>query len=32
MRERALSAGGHCHAGPEPGGRFAVTTDLPILA
>jgi signal transduction histidine kinase len=32
MRERALSAGGDCHAGPSPDGRFTVTTDLPILA
>ncbi len=31
MRERAHSAGGHFHAGGHPGGRFTVTTDLPIL-
>lgn len=32
MRERALSAGGRCQAGPDAGGRFTVTTELPVPA
>ncbi|MEU6165753.1 sensor histidine kinase [Streptomyces tanashiensis] len=30
MRERAQSVGGHLHTQQEPGGGFAVTTDLPL--
>lgn len=30
MRERALSAGGTFHAGPQPGGGFEVVSTLPL--
>ncbi|MEU1427039.1 sensor histidine kinase [Nocardia sp. NPDC005746] len=30
MNERAVSVGGHLHAGPKPGGGFEVTTELPL--
>uniref|UniRef100_UPI0005941781 sensor histidine kinase n=1 Tax=Nocardia vinacea TaxID=96468 RepID=UPI0005941781 len=30
MNERAVSAGGHLHAGRRPDGGFEVTTELPL--
>jgi signal transduction histidine kinase len=32
MRERAHSAGGSCHAGPDPAGGYTVTATLPAPA